>query len=283
MKKHLYFAYGSNLNAEQMKFRCPDAVELSPAVLPSWRLTARRYANVEAAAESCVNGALYLLSDSDLAALDRYEGCPDLYTRRLESVTDCAGVYHLAWVYTMTEAGKQRRAGEDYPENYRAICAAGAEYWGIPNAFAGNGRTAPRTLFPDEIPGVAAGIARMLAHCASGQPLPRAAALWIGADVVITLKRREIPGLWDGFYPAPTEVTTCHAEELSWAFDDLRKLFAGEKLLNADGRAYLFGELAAEALRSLRDDPEIAAAKLCRAVIERAEAVYREMHGQPSI
>ena len=54
-----YFAYGSNLNIEQMKSRCPDSVGVSTAVLSGWRLVERTYADIEPAAGECVNGALY--------------------------------------------------------------------------------------------------------------------------------------------------------------------------------------------------------------------------------
>lgn len=38
MKTYFYFAYGSNLNVEQMKGRCPDSIGISPAVLNGWKL-----------------------------------------------------------------------------------------------------------------------------------------------------------------------------------------------------------------------------------------------------
>ena len=36
--KYLYFAYGSNLNVEQMKRRCPNATEISSAVLDGYQV-----------------------------------------------------------------------------------------------------------------------------------------------------------------------------------------------------------------------------------------------------
>ena len=62
-----YFAYGSNLNIEQMKSRCPDSVGVSTAVLSGWKLVERTYADIEPAAGECVTGALYEISEASPA------------------------------------------------------------------------------------------------------------------------------------------------------------------------------------------------------------------------
>lgn len=136
MKKFLYFAYGSNLNIEQMKNRCPDSIGISSAVLNGWKLIERTYADIEKCPEGCVNGALYEISENDLAALDHYEGYPEYYTRQEVVVTDNAGIYQKALVYTMTEGCGKRRDRGSYSDRYRKVCSDGAEYWGIPNAFS---------------------------------------------------------------------------------------------------------------------------------------------------
>ena len=41
MAKHYYIAYGSNLNTEQMEFRCPTARPLGTAILRDRRLSFR--------------------------------------------------------------------------------------------------------------------------------------------------------------------------------------------------------------------------------------------------
>ena len=38
----LYFAYGSNINLEQMAYRCPDASVVGPVTLEGWELLFRR-------------------------------------------------------------------------------------------------------------------------------------------------------------------------------------------------------------------------------------------------
>jgi gamma-glutamylcyclotransferase (GGCT)/AIG2-like uncharacterized protein YtfP len=78
-----YFAYGSNLNRDDMRERCPDARALVVARLDGWRLTFRGVANIEPAEGRTVHGALWWLSPNDLAALDRYEGAPTHYRQRI--------------------------------------------------------------------------------------------------------------------------------------------------------------------------------------------------------
>ena len=73
---HLYFAYGSNLDPDQMEWRCPDAVAVGAARLDdwAWRIGGRGYATVSPARGHQVWGAIWNLSDTDLRTLDRYEG-----------------------------------------------------------------------------------------------------------------------------------------------------------------------------------------------------------------
>ena len=42
MADKLYFAYGSNINLEQMDYRCPDATVVGPVVLENYELLFRR-------------------------------------------------------------------------------------------------------------------------------------------------------------------------------------------------------------------------------------------------
>jgi len=78
----LYFAYGSNLDPLQIKTRCPGHQVVGLAVLPDHRLVFPRYsgdwgggvASIALAHGEKVWGFVYELSDTDLAALDVYEG-----------------------------------------------------------------------------------------------------------------------------------------------------------------------------------------------------------------
>lgn len=78
----LYFAYGSNLNPDQMQRRCPGHVVVGMAALHEYRLTfpltshdwGGGVASVAPSHGTSVWGMVYELTDEHLAALDRYEG-----------------------------------------------------------------------------------------------------------------------------------------------------------------------------------------------------------------
>jgi phage replication-related protein YjqB (UPF0714/DUF867 family) len=97
---HTYFAYGSNLCAQQMARRCPGAADPRPAMLADhdWLINERGVATVEPFDGSQVHGVLWRLTDHDLATLDSAEGVPVRYRRdRLTVHTDDGPAE--AWVY----------------------------------------------------------------------------------------------------------------------------------------------------------------------------------------
>ena len=77
-----YFAYGSNMDPEQMEERTPGARALGAARLGGYRLTFTRdspawgggVGHIEADPDSEVWGVLWELTEDHLAALDVYEG-----------------------------------------------------------------------------------------------------------------------------------------------------------------------------------------------------------------
>ncbi len=78
----LYFAYGSNLDPEQMRSRCPGSRIVGLASLRNYRLIfplpSERWgggvSSVQPGHGQTVWGALYELTDPDLVALDGWEG-----------------------------------------------------------------------------------------------------------------------------------------------------------------------------------------------------------------
>lgn len=76
MKTIYYFAYGSNMDMEQMRRRCPGAVCIDTAVLHGWKFALDEvgYATIIPEAGASVPGLLWTLTDADEAALDTYEG-----------------------------------------------------------------------------------------------------------------------------------------------------------------------------------------------------------------
>ncbi len=98
----LYFAYGSNMDADQMGRRCPGAECAGDATLPGYRfiVNQRGYATILPKTESEVPGVLWRVGASDEAALDRYEGYrAGLYDKAYRTVRDAAGNEVNALVY----------------------------------------------------------------------------------------------------------------------------------------------------------------------------------------
>ena len=77
----LYFAYGANLNVENMEYRCPKAKPICTMNLPEWRLVFRNVADIEPAKGQSVSGLLWTITDDCEKALDIFEGYPHLYRK----------------------------------------------------------------------------------------------------------------------------------------------------------------------------------------------------------
>lgn len=86
-----YLAYGSNLNKQQMAYRCPDAEAVGTAMLKNYRLLFRgsktgSYLTVEPKRGCEVPLGVWLVNDEDEKALDRYEGFPTFYRKETVKV-----------------------------------------------------------------------------------------------------------------------------------------------------------------------------------------------------
>ena len=103
----IYLAYGSNLNLEQMTYRCPYATVLGVSELVDYRLLFRggkgsAVATVEPCDGSSVPVLLWEITPRDEEALDRYEGFPNLYRKETIEVK-LGGNPVSAMVYIMNE------------------------------------------------------------------------------------------------------------------------------------------------------------------------------------
>lgn len=123
-----YFAYGSNLNKGQMRRRCPGAAPLAAARLTGHRLTFRGVADVKEAPGHVVWGGLWSITEEDLKALDRYEGYPRLYTRKVVPVLLEDNTTIMAIIYQMVNTN-----GYQIPNgHYLATIAAGYRDFYLP-------------------------------------------------------------------------------------------------------------------------------------------------------
>ena len=84
----LYIAYGSNLNIDQMKRRCPDAEIVTTSVINNYQLTFRGnhrgygVANIEPKKGATVPVAVWEIKKADEKSLDQYEGFPRFYYKK---------------------------------------------------------------------------------------------------------------------------------------------------------------------------------------------------------
>ena len=71
-----YFAYGSNMSLEQMRWRCPDHRYVGLGVLHGfkWLIYSRGYANITASNGDEVWGSVFQISHQDELSLDKAEG-----------------------------------------------------------------------------------------------------------------------------------------------------------------------------------------------------------------
>ena len=105
--KTLYIAYGSNLNLQQMAFRCPTAKVIGASKIKDYELLFRggcrgSVATVEPLKGSHVPALLWELKEKDLQALDRYEGYPHFYRKEILDV-ELNGKTISAMVYIMND------------------------------------------------------------------------------------------------------------------------------------------------------------------------------------
>ena len=102
MSKKEYFAYGSNLNFDQMAYRCPEATAVGTAKLDGYELAFRRgYLTVLPKEGASVEGLIWSITDHDESQLDCYEDYPTFYDKETMMVTDADGTPHKIMVYTM--------------------------------------------------------------------------------------------------------------------------------------------------------------------------------------
>ncbi len=108
-----YFAYGSNINQEQMEFRCNDALPVAIAYVKDFRfiINSMGVATIIPVAGLVVRGVLWQISKSDEDELDIYEGVSsNLYTKENCNVSvSYDNIDALVYIASNSEFGKPRK------------------------------------------------------------------------------------------------------------------------------------------------------------------------------
>jgi len=132
-----YFAYGSNMNFKQMKERCPDARFLKRAYLEGYRFVYDGYSDTRKGAvanivedKDKVWGGLFEVSEECIKNLDRCEGYPKVYERKVLTVKDDEGNTYEAIVYLRKPRDKGKPS-----EEYRKVVLEGAKDCGLPEEY----------------------------------------------------------------------------------------------------------------------------------------------------
>ena len=131
MTKRYYIAYGSNLNIDQMSYRCPGARVVGTSKIPDFQLLFKgsksgAYLTIEPKKGAKVPVAVWEVTADDELSLDRYEGYPDFYYKK-ELDLDITGIRtkkvrrRSVFVYIMHE---DRPIGIPSMQ-YLRICAEG--------------------------------------------------------------------------------------------------------------------------------------------------------------
>lgn len=126
----LYVAYGSNLNMEQMKSRCPDAKIYDTGVIKNYRLEFRgmdgnSHLTISEKENSDIPVGVFKISDDDERRLDRYEGYPSYYIKKEIQVETKNNGIVKAMVYIMVDGNKLNLPSE----RYLITCIEGYKYF----------------------------------------------------------------------------------------------------------------------------------------------------------
>lgn len=128
MRKY-YIAYGSNMDEEQMAYRCPDAKLIGPSEVEGYELLFKgsltgAYATIEPQKDSMVPVLIWEIGEKDEERLDRYEGYPNFYYKKTLTVM-VDGKTLEAMVYIMDE---RRQLGQPTDQYYRVLDRAYQKY-----------------------------------------------------------------------------------------------------------------------------------------------------------
>lgn len=103
----LYVAYGSNMNLEQMSYRCPKSRIIGNGIIKGWKLIFNIHADIiEGDEYDEVPVVCWEIDKSEWKNLDRYEGYPSYYVKRVVNVELTDGKEEKCIVYVMSKKCK---------------------------------------------------------------------------------------------------------------------------------------------------------------------------------
>ncbi len=137
MTKRYYIAYGSNLNIDQMSYRCPGARVVGTSKIPDFQLLFKgsksgAYLTIEPKKGGKVPVAVWEVTADDELSLDRYEGYPNFYYKtEVEIPVICISDRRVrklkAFIYIMHEEREISIPSQRYVD----VCLDGYEAFGF--------------------------------------------------------------------------------------------------------------------------------------------------------
>lgn len=103
-----YIAYGSNINLNDMKHRCPNSEVVGVKMLKGYELVFDGCASIEKNSAAVTPVLLWKIHRTDWKALDRYEGYPSYYRKEEISLNSKSEGKMSATVYIMNRDNKAK-------------------------------------------------------------------------------------------------------------------------------------------------------------------------------
>ena len=130
-RRHLYFAYGMNMDRKHMSKLCPGALFIGVGKLSQWKFEYRHHADIELTGdpEEIVHGTVWEVSEKNIKNLDMLEGYPSYYDRDGVQV-EVNGEMEDAFTYTMTARNKIDLGVPAH--SYHKLCMDAAFHYGVP-------------------------------------------------------------------------------------------------------------------------------------------------------
>ena len=98
-----YAAYGSNINLEQMDYRCPNSRIVGKGKVLNHRLVFNFHADIIPADGVDAPVLIWKIDDRDWLNLDRYEGFPRYYVKKVVEIENEKGEIQKGIVYVMAD------------------------------------------------------------------------------------------------------------------------------------------------------------------------------------
>lgn len=293
---HYYFAYGSNMNYNQMLERCPNAEYLGKGFLPNYKLAfTRNSRNWESAAadilvspEDDVWGVIYRLSVEDIMKLDACEGHPTIYKRKTETIMKYNGSADVLNNNDLDNLNNYDRLEVEIYEvvnkqlnltpkmNYLSILQDAAFEYCFPRVYQEKLYQFGLTNYNEKLQIAIDAFLEYQIQIVQGKfPLEvQTQEEWGGANLVITGEQSRKEQL-NREYPHDLVVLTLHFRELSWLVNTLYKDKTIAWQIDYTNKHYVLEQFGIAALEYQKDNPNDQNPKgICLAVLYSAYKVF---------